>query len=75
LPYDKKTVDAWDLMAEAEELRKKWQAAMDECVAAQEEGRAIAEIAKLDSAQERLKDAYLAKGKEAVAASLAERKE
>ena len=68
-------MDAWDLMAEAEQLRKKWQAALDECEAAQEDGRSTEEIAKLDSAEEKLRVGYLAKAKEAVAASLAERKE
>ena len=48
---------------------------MDECEAAQEEGRAVAEIAKLDAAQEKLKIEYLTKAKEAVAANLAERRE
>jgi hypothetical protein len=67
-------MDAWELMAEAEELRKKWQAALDEYETAREEGRPAAEIAKLDATQEKLKGVYLTKAKAAVDANLAEHK-
>jgi hypothetical protein len=69
-----KVMDPWDLMAEAEELRKKWQAALDEYETARQEGRAVAEITKLGAAQEKLKGLYLTKVKAAVDASLAEHK-
>jgi hypothetical protein len=59
-----KTMDR-DLMAEAAELRKKWQAALDEYATAKVQGRAAAEIAKLDAAQDQLKGAYLTKAKAA----------
>jgi hypothetical protein len=62
----------WDLMAEAEELREKWQAARAEYEAAMEEGRSAIEISKLDAAQEKLKGAYLSKAKAAVDANLAD---
>src|SRR6266851_3824598 len=60
------------LVAEAEELRTKWQAARAEYEAAMEEGRSALELAKLDAAQEKLKGAYLTKAKAAVDANLAE---
>ena len=62
----------WDLMAEAEELRKQWQAARAEYATAMEEGRSALEIAKLDAAQEKLKGAYLSKAQAAVDANVAE---
>jgi hypothetical protein len=67
-------MDPWDLMAEAEELRKRWHAALIEYETAKEQGRPAAEIAKLDAAQKQLKGAYLTKAKAAVDANLAEHK-
>jgi hypothetical protein len=60
-----KTMAPWDLMAQAAELRKEWQAALDEYATAKVQGRAAAEIAKLDAAQDQLKGAYLTKAKAA----------
>jgi hypothetical protein len=65
---------AWDLMTEAEELRRKWQAALHEYATARQQRRPAAERAKLHAAQEKLKDRYLSKAKAAVDASLAEHK-
>jgi hypothetical protein len=62
------------LMAEAEELRTKWQAARAEYETAMEEGRSALEIVKLDADQEKLKGAYLTKAKAAVDADLAQHK-
>src|SRR5260370_5573817 len=58
------------LLAEAEEIRRKWQAARAEYETAKEEGRPAAEIAKLNAAQTQLKGAYLTKAKAAVDAGL-----
>ncbi len=65
-------MDPVELMAEAEELRKMWQAVLDEYATARQEGRPTAELEKLDAAQEKLKDAHLTKAKAAVDAGLAE---
>src|SRR5260370_8387246 len=65
-------MDDLNLMAEAEELRKKWQVARAEYEAAIEEGRSALELARLDAAEETLKGAYLTKAKAAVDANLAE---
>jgi hypothetical protein len=59
-------------MAEAEELRKKWHAALIEYETAKVEGRPATEIAQLDAAQKQLKGAYHTKAKAAVGANLAE---
>jgi hypothetical protein len=67
-----KIMDPWDLMAEAEELRKKWHAALIEYEAAKEHGRPAAEIANLDAARTQLKRAYLSKAKAAGDGNLAE---
>ncbi len=61
-------------MVEAEELRKKWQAALDEYETARKEGWPADEVAELDASQEKLKGAYLTKAKAAVDANLAEHK-
>src|SRR5260370_10047269 len=58
------------LLAEAEEIRRKWQAARAEYETAKEERRPAAEIAKLNAAQTQLKGAYLTKAKAAVDAGL-----
>src|SRR5260370_2078709 len=65
-------MDDLNLMAEAEELRKKRQVARGEYEAAIEEGRSALELARLDAAEETLKGAYLTKAKAAVDANLAE---
>ncbi len=65
---------AWDLMTEAEELRKKWQAALAEYETAEMNGRPAAVRAKLHAAQEKLRGLYLAQARAAVDASLAEHK-
>jgi hypothetical protein len=65
-----KVVDPWDLMAESEELRKKWHAALIEYETARKEGLPADEVAELDAAQEKLKGAYLSKAKAAIDASL-----
>jgi hypothetical protein len=67
-----KVINPRDLMAEAEELRKKWHAALIDYEAAKEKGRPAAEIANLDAARKQLKGAYLSKAKAAVDAKLAE---
>ena len=67
-----KIMDPWDLMAEAEELRKQWQAALDEYETAEMDGRPAAERARLHAAQEKLRGAYLTKAQAAVDANLAE---
>ncbi len=69
-----KAMDPWKLMLEADELRIKWQAVLDEYATARQEVRPTAELEKLDAAQEKLKRAYLSKAKAAVDANLAEHK-
>jgi hypothetical protein len=69
-----KTVDPWKLVAEVEELRKMWQASWDGFKRAKEGGRPASEIARLNSAQRKLRGLYLAQARAAVDASLAEHK-
>ena len=59
--------EAWDLMQEAEGLRKKWRAAEDEYEHARNEGRSAAELDSLREDSERLKAEYFEKAKAAVA--------
>jgi len=69
-----KTVDPWKLVAEVEELRKMWQASWDGFKRAKEGGRPASEIARLNSAQRKLRGLYLAQARAAFDARLAEHK-
>src|SRR5260370_19416266 len=71
--YDK-TMNPLDLMAEAEELKKKWHVALGEVEKAKKEGRPTVEIAKLVAAEQELLAASRAKRDAALAANLAEQK-
>jgi hypothetical protein len=64
--------EAWDLMQQAERLRKQWRAAEEEYERARELGKPPPELAPLQEKIERLKKEYFEKAKAAVA--LANRK-
>jgi hypothetical protein len=61
--------EAWELMQEAERLRKQWRAAEEELQKARDQGRPAEELDTLRQKSERLKAEYFEKAKAAVARS------
>jgi ElaB/YqjD/DUF883 family membrane-anchored ribosome-binding protein len=61
--------EAWDLMQQAERLRKRWHAAEEEYEDARAEGKPAAELDSLRQKSERLKAEYFEKAKAAVASA------